>query len=112
MRFELRRFADAARIEIPAPVGAGLRLVFRQDWNLILRGGDDELADAAMFDTVARAEAIQHLLAGDTQSRLERTGLIVDAGMDDLGVAAAGAGTDCILGLEYDDFPAFECQRA
>jgi hypothetical protein len=52
------------------------------------------------------------VLARDAESRLERAGRIVDAGVDDLGVARAGLGTDRVRGLQHDHFAAGEREGA
>lgn len=49
---------------------------------------------------VFRAKRIQHLLAADAQLRLERAGAVVDAGVDDLGVAAGRLGARRQVPLE------------
>src|ERR1700687_6503369 len=59
-----------------------------------LRGGDDELAAAPMGDAVPATEVVQALTPRDAQAGLERAVRIVDAGVDHLAVARAGAGAE------------------
>src|SRR2546423_9926 len=59
---------------------------------LPLAGGDDELAAAPMGDGALATELVQALAARDAQTCLERAARIVDAGVDQLAVARAGAG--------------------
>src|SRR6202035_438678 len=57
-------------------------------------GGDDELAAAPMGDAVLATEVVQALTTRDAQACLERAVRIVDAGVDHLAVARAGAGAE------------------
>src|SRR5579862_4935338 len=59
-----------------------------------------ELAAAPMADAACAAQGVQLLAPGDAQSRFERARAVVDAGVDDFAVAAAGAAADLGAALE------------
>src|SRR2546421_160875 len=67
---------------------------------LPLAGGDDELAAAPMGDGALATELVQALAARDAQKCLEGAAGIVEAGVDPLVVAGAGAGAEAPGGLE------------
>src|SRR6185312_12276915 len=98
--------------EIGGTVGGGLGLDLMQQRNLLLGGGDDPFAGAAVAEAAARAVRIERLAAGDAERRLEAAGRIIEAGMDDLAVAARGAGADRFRRLEQHDLASGERQRA
>jgi hypothetical protein len=55
--------------------------------DLGLVGGHDQLAAFAVVDLVAVEEGVERPPTLDAESRLHRAGRIVEAGVDDLGVA-------------------------
>jgi hypothetical protein len=67
-------------------------------------GGDDELARAPMRHAVGDAVFIKERLSLDAGVGLEGASRVVDAGVDDLGVARAGVAADRVLGLQHDHF--------
>ena len=56
--------------------------------------GDDHLAADFVGDPSSCAELLHRLLAGPAVERLERAGLVVDAGVQDAGVVAGLVGGD------------------
>src|ERR1700726_2348471 len=72
----------------------------RQLGKLGLGGGDDELAAAPLGDAALATEVVQALTARDAQACLERAARIIDAGMDHLAVARAGAGAEALAGFK------------
>lgn len=59
----------------------------------LLAGCDDELANPRVTDALGSAVVIQHVLAFNTEPRLEAACWVIYAGMDDLGVPGAGGCT-------------------
>ena len=49
---------------------------------------------------------IQRLLAGDAEPGPEAALEVIDAGVDNFGIARADAGADGVLGLQHDHLPA------
>src|SRR4051812_31303932 len=66
-------------------------------------GGDDQLPDRACSYAARRAVGVELMTAGDAQPRLERAFRVVDAGVDDFGIARAGAGADRVLRFQHED---------
>lgn len=64
--------------------------------------GDDPLAGVAVGDAVGGAEVVQKFLAAEAELCLERGGAVVDAGMDDLGVARRRLGARVQVALEKE----------
>ena len=62
-----------------------------------------DLAAALVGDAVLVAEVVQPADALDAQPRLQRAGLVVDAGVGDAGVRAGLVHADAVLALEHDD---------
>ena len=99
--------ASSSRSSQPQIVDAvdlGLFPVFLQAVELRLVAGDDHLADALVVDVMLGAVAVERFFAGDAQLRLHRAGRIIDAGVDDFGIARAGMGAECVLGFEDHHF--------
>ena len=69
---------------------------------LVLAGGDDQLAAIAVRDATAAAVVVEPPLALDAEPRLQAAGRVVDAGMDDLAVARAGLAADQLVALQED----------
>ena len=61
-----------------------------------------------MRDAALRAIAIQRVPSLDAEAGLERSGRVVDAGVDDLGVARAGVLADRALRFQHRHFAAGE----
>ena len=64
-----------------------------------------------MRDAALGAIGVQEIAAGDAQPRLQRTGVVVDAGVNDLAVARAGVHAEMALALQDDHFPAAARKR-
>ena len=75
-------------------------------------GRDDQLAAIAMRHAMLGAIGIEHAPAGDAGPRHQAALGIVDAGVDDLGIARAGLGADAFGGLDDDDLTAGKGKRA
>ena len=74
-----------------------------EPWKLRFFDGDDDLAATLVRNAFALAEPLEELLAAQASARLERTGPIVDAGVDDARVAPALMPRDRGFLLEHDD---------
>jgi hypothetical protein len=70
--------------------------------DLAVVGCDDKLAAAPMRHAVVAAEGVQHRLALDAEPRLEETGRVVDASVDDLAVARTRPRADRVFSLDDD----------
>ena len=77
-----------------------VNLVKRFPLRSILR--DDPLPRAAVRNVPLCREGVEQLLAADAQARFEALRAVVDACVDDLGVARAGFCADCVVPL-YED---------
>ena len=63
-----------------------------------------------MCDILVATILVERLLAFDAESGFQRTRRIVDTGVNDLGVPAAGLGADSISRLDDDHFATSQCQ--
>ena len=93
------------------PVEAGMR-AYEAARDLLLAARDDDLSAVRMRDTVVAAIVVEQPLALDAEARLERTLRVVDAGVDQFGIAGAGVLADAVLGLEDQHLATGECQFA
>ena len=75
-------------------------------------GRHDQLAAVLMRHAVVLAIGIEHAPAGDAGAGHQAALGVVDAGVDDLGVARARLGADRFGGLHDDDFTAGQGKRA
>ena len=85
-------------------LGAALDLGELRAFGLV--GGHDQLAAIAMRHAVLGAVGIEQAPAGDAGARHQAALGIVDAGVDDFGIARAGLGADAFGGLDDDDLTA------
>ena len=74
--------------------------------DLLATGGHNQLAAAAVFHIFFCAVGIQQFLALHAQPRLERVFGVVDAGMNHLAVARAGARANGIGRLQHNHLAA------
>ena len=81
-------------LELADAIHPGLALIVAQHISLRRCRRHDDLAEAAVRHRVALAVFVQQRLAAHAQLRLQRTRRVVDAGVDDLRVAAADFGAD------------------
>ena len=86
LRREMLKIVDAVRV--------GACENRRELVLLIVVGRDDQFAAAPMFYAALSAELVQRLLARNAQLRLGAARRIIDARMDDLGIARTGARAD------------------
>ena len=91
--------------EIGHAVRPGVGLELREDRDLRLGSGDDELAGPGVGDAVLRAIGVERPLSLHAQASLQRAGRIVDAGVNHLRVARACVKPDGPFGLEHHHFP-------
>jgi hypothetical protein len=105
------RFIGRQQAQITHSVGRRLRLDLVQCHDLLRRGGDNQLAAAAVGDAALLAVSVQQRPAFHTQECLRRAGRIVDAGVDDFAVARTGFGADRARRLKDNDLAAGERQR-
>ena len=99
---QCRQFGQAARL------GIGLQAF--QFAEFLRRNGHQQLADTPVADLMLRAPGVQALAAFPAEFGLERAGRVVEAGMDDFGVAAGGVAADQAFALQDQDAPARLCQ--
>ncbi len=112
LRLERARLGGGERPQVGHPVRLGLPTDRVQLRELVLGGGHEQLAAAPVGDAALVAVAVERVLARDAEARLERAGRVVDAGVDDLGVARAGLGADRVGGLQDHYLPAGEREGA
>jgi hypothetical protein len=105
-RLQAPRLRRLQPLQVGDAVDRGLALQGREVADLRGRGGDDQLADAAVADAARLAIVIEPLAPGHAQPCLPAAGRIVDAGVDDLAVARAGFAADGVAALEQDDLAA------
>eukprot|EP00964_Phaeocystis_antarctica_P031016 scaffold17561_cov71-Phaeocystis_antarctica.AAC.1 len=74
--------------------------------------GHNQLAAPAVSDPVLLAEAVQLAAPLHARARLEASGLVVDAGVDDPAVARRRDGADGARGLKDQHLPARSSERA
>ncbi|MOA22557.1 hypothetical protein D3C78_1431200 [compost metagenome] len=111
-RFQAHGFFARDELQVVNAIGAGaLRNAF-QLGRLVAVGGDDELAQALVRHAAFGAIGVQQMLAAHAQARLQAARGVVDAGMDDFGIARAGAGADGLGGFGHQHFAAGLRQRA
>lgn len=111
-RFERLRLAGRERLQVVHAIGGGAGGDAFEAGGFVVRGGDDELAQTLVADAARRAVLIEQVLAAHAQAGLQAAGRIVDAGMDDFGVARAGAGADGFGGFGHQHFAARQGQGA
>src|SRR6267378_1093359 len=87
-------------------IGVRLRLDFLQLRQLPFVAGDDQLAAAPVRDAVRDAVLVKQPFPCHAAGRLEAAFRVIDARVNDLGIARAGVRADRILGLQDDDFAA------
>ena len=104
LRREMLKIVDAVRV--------GACENRRELVLLIVVGRDDQFAAAPMFYAALSAKLVQRLLARNAQLRLGAARRIIDARMDDLGIARTGAGADGGLSFDDDNVAAGQSQRA
>ena len=104
----LRRFPDEIRHAVRR--GFLLQLGKRRHLGGVRR--DDQLAAARMSDAVRLAITIERELAGDAGPCLQTSGRVVDAGMDDFGIARGGLAADLAGPLQHQYIAASQRQRA
>ena len=110
----LQRLCFGAReqAQVVHAIGGSALLDGAQFIHLIGTGRHDELAAALVGDAALGAVVVQHLLALHAQTRFQRAGRVVDAGVDDLAVARAGAGAKGVGGFQHHHFAPLQRQRA
>ena len=79
---------------------------------LLWAGGDDDLAKLPMRHTAFGAIGVKPELALAAEPRFQRTWPIVDAGVDDFGIAAAGLAADDAFLFQDEHFSALCSERS
>ena len=87
-------------------VGLGAALDRLQQLALLGVGGHDQLAAIAVRHAVLGTIGVELAAALDAGARHQAALGIVDAGVNDLGIARAGLGADAFRRLEHDDLTA------
>ena len=92
----------------------GVRLLPDRLQVLQLRGivGDDQLAAAPVRHAALGAEGVKTLPTLDARARLERAFRVIDAGVDDFGIARARVRADRVFGFQHDHLAAGERELA
>ena len=112
LRLHRARLGAGQEPQISHAVRVRLRLDRLQLAELLLVGGHEQLSAPSVRNRALLAIRIQGQLAGDAEACLERTGRIVDPGVDHLAVARAGLGADALGRLEDDHLAAGEGEGA
>ncbi len=103
-------FLGAERSEIMHPVGICLAFICTEFLYLSFICRDNDLAGFPERDIFFVAIFIELLATGNTQPGLQRICWIVDAGVDDFGVAAAGMHCQRRFSLHHEHLEAGECE--
>ena len=103
VRLEFLQLGSAQAAQLFQAVGRPLLFQFVQGGDLVLPGGHHQLAAGLVGDPVLPAEAVQGFAAGDAVPGLQRTGLVIEPGMDHAAVVAGLVGGQSVFGLEHDD---------
>ena len=103
MRLDLGEFARTDPAQSLDAVGATSRLQLVQAWELGGVAGHDHLSAPLVGDAAPLAERVHAPHAVDTQLRLERSGLVVDTGVQNPGVVPGLVTPDLGLALEYGE---------
>jgi hypothetical protein len=104
LRLERADLVPREQDQVDDAVRLGVRLQPPERRDLLLGGGDDELADASVGDAPLGTIAVQRKLPLHARAGLQRAGRIVDAGVDHFGVPRAGVDADGPLGLQQHHF--------
>src|SRR5437016_912609 len=96
-------FGCAEPFEIVDPIRASRRLDLLDPGDLLLAGGDDQLADRGMRHAMLTAIGVEPLAPLDAAARLEAPFRVIEPAMDDLAVARGGLETDRVGAFEDDD---------
>jgi hypothetical protein len=108
------RDAHGVRLDLPdlftaeapqpvQPVGEATALELIEPRQLLLLGGHDQLAAALVGDALLVAEPVDLAGALHAEARLERAGLVVEAGVDDPAVVPALVSGNAVLRLQDGD---------
>ena len=106
------RLGGAEQAHALDAVGLGAALDLGELLGLGVVGGDDQLAAIPVRHAVLGTVGIEQAPAGDAGARHQAALGIVDAGVDDLGIARAGLGADAFGCLDDDDLAAGKGKRA
>ena len=109
---ERDRFLARQPSQVVHAIEGRLGLQRVQAGQLLRRGRDDQLAAAPVRDMALLAMCIEQLLAAHAQARLQRSGRVVQAGVDDLAVARAHPGADRVRAFQHQRFQPAHRQRA
>src|SRR5690606_12992094 len=109
------RFAASDAVGLPKfeIVDAMGRAAPREGFELgPLLGGrsDDELAEPAVRDAVARTELVEQGFAADARRRFEAAGWVVETRVDDLAAAGGGLAPEAVFALEHEDLAPGTCE--
>jgi hypothetical protein len=83
MRLDLGDLVGCQPAKVRDLVGEAASLELIQSRQLLVAGGDDQLAIASRLDPALVAVVVEQPRALDAEPRLERSGRVVDAGVDD-----------------------------
>ena len=82
-----------------------------QGCDLVLGGGDDQLAELLVGHAVALDKIVEHFLAAHADIRFQTARRIIDAGMDDFGMTRAGLGADQVMLFQHNHLAPGHGQR-
>ncbi len=102
VRLELADLLRREHLETGEPIGLPALVDRLQAWQLGLIGGHDDLAAALPRDAVGVAELLHPARALHARARLERAGLVVDAGVDDAAVVPRLMGGEALFLLQHE----------
>lgn len=83
------------------PIGFAAALEFLQPGQLLLPGGDDDLAAPFVGDVVLPAKAVHRLAPLDAQARLGAVRFVVKPGVDHAAVVSGLVGGQAVLGFQH-----------
>ena len=100
LRFDAARLSGVQPFKIHPAAGERVALDVLERRHLALVGGDGQFAAAAMPDTALGTIPVQKIAPGQAQPGLERSRLIMNAGMDDFAVARTGVHAELPFAFE------------
>ena len=100
VRFDLAQFFWTDHAQAGQAVGFSALAQFFETREFVGFGRDDYFAADFVRDVVLAAELDHGGGAGDAESRLQRTGLVVEAGVDDAAVVSALVAGDAVFFLQ------------
>ena len=109
---EARHFLLGDPVDVGDAIGVRLLPQRSELRQLVFLRGDDQLAATPVRHAVRRAVFVEQVPPLHARARLERALRVIDAGVDDFGIARARVRADRVFGFQHDDLAAGERELA